>query len=314
MTLPACPKAGLNSSKDAPLIPRKAYDVPLANEGVLRLGLRTLIMGVVNVTPDSFAGDGHADPTSAIAKGLALVDAGADILDVGGESTRPGATPLDVETERRRVGPVIEALVNQTNVPVSVDTYKAVVARTALNCGASLVNDVSGLRYDPALAGEVVARRAGLILSHTRGRSSDMYSQASYKAATEEIVSELEWSLKAASDAGITREHVIVDPGLGFAKRAEHSMTVLSQLERLRSLDRPILVGPSRKSFLTAVIGNVPPAVREWGTAGAVAASVLLGAHVVRVHGVRAMGDVVRVADAIRMHREGLSVTTTDQG
>ena len=271
-------------------------------------------MGVVNVTPDSFAGDGQADPTSAIAKGLALVDAGADILDVGGESTRPGATPLDVETERRRVGPVIEALVNQTNVPVSVDTYKAVVARTALNCGASLVNDVSGLRYDPGLAGEVVARRAGLILSHTRGRSSDMYSQASYKAVTEEIVSELEWSLKAASDAGITREHVIVDPGLGFAKRAEHSMTVLSQLERLRSLDRPILVGPSRKSFLTAVIGNVPPAEREWGTAGAVAASVLLGAHVVRVHGVRAMVDVVRVADAIRMHREGLSVTTTDQG
>lgn len=313
MTLPACPEAGLNSSKDAPLIPRKAYDVPLAHEGVLRLGPRTLIMGVVNVTPDSFAGDGHADPVPAIAKGLALVDAGADILDVGGESTRPGATPLNAETERRRVEPVIEALVNQTNVPVSVDTYKAVVARTALNCGASLVNDVSGLRYDPDLAGEIVARRAGLILAHTRGRSSDMYSQASYKAATEEIVSELEWSLEAASDAGITREHVIVDPGLGFAKRAEHSMAVLSQLDRLRSLDRPILVGPSRKSFLTAVLGNVPPAERDWGTAGAIAASILLGAHVVRVHSVRAMVDVVRVTDAIRMHREGVSVTATDQ-
>ena len=311
--LSACPEAGLNSSKDAPLIPRKAYDVPLANEGVLRLGPRTLIMGVVNVTPDSFAGDGHTDPAQAIAKGLALVDAGADILDVGGESTRPGATPLDAETEGRRVEPVIEALVNQTNVPISVDTYKAGVARAALNCGASLVNDVSGLRYDPDLAGEVVVRRAGLILSHTRGRSSDMYSQASYKAVAEEIITELEWSLDAASDAGITREHVIVDPGLGFAKRAEHSMVALGQLDRFRSLDRPILVGPSRKSFLTAVLGDVPPCEREWGTAGAVAASVLLGAHVVRVHGVREMIDVVRVADSIRMHREGVGFTAADQ-
>tara|TARA_B100000470_G_scaffold219007_1_gene205237 strand:+ start:97 stop:522 length:426 start_codon:yes stop_codon:yes gene_type:complete len=140
-----------------------------------------------------------------------------------------------------------------------------------------------------------------------------MYSQASYKAVAEEIITELEWSLDAASDAGITREHVIVDPGLGFAKRAEHSMAVLGQLDRFRLLDRPILVGPSRKSFLTAVLGDVPPCEREWGTAGAVAASVLLGAHVVRVHGVREMIDVVRVADSIRMHREGVGFTAADQ-
>jgi len=140
-----------------------------------------------------------------------------------------------------------------------------------------------------------------------------MYSQASYKAVAEEIITELEWSLDAASDAGVTREHVIVDPGLGFAKRAEHSMVALGQLDRFRSLDRPILVAPSRKSFLTAVLGDVPPGEREWGTAGAVAASVLLGAHVVRVHGVREMIDVVRVADSIRMHREGIGFTAADQ-
>ena len=294
------------------MIPRKTYDVPIANGGVLRLGSRTLVMGVVNVTPDSFAGDGHVDPVSAIAEGLAMVDAGADILDVGGESTRPGAIPVEGETERRRIQPVIEAWVRRANVPVSVDTYKAVVARAALNSGASLVNDISGLRYDPDLAGEAAARRAGLILSHMRGRSRDMYREADYSAAPEEVIAELEWSLETARASGVPRAHVIVDPGLGFAKCADHSLAVLGQLDRFRSLDRPILVGPSRKSFLAAVLGDVAPGAREWGTAGAVAVSVLLGAHMVRVHGVREMTDVVRVVDAIRVHRERFNAVVND--
>ncbi len=286
------------------MIPRTPYDVPLAHGGVLRLGARTLVMGVVNVTPDSFAGDGGGvDAARAVAEGLALVEAGADLLDVGGESTRPGATPIDAAEEASRVLPVVEALARQVTVPISIDTYKASVARRATAHGASLVNDVSGLRYDPDLAEATAAAHAALVVSHTRGRARDMYGEARYEAVADEVAAELEWSLKTAVAAGIPRDRLIVDPGIGFAKRAGHSFTVLAQLDRLRRLDRPILVGPSRKSYLTAVLGDVPPERREWGTAGAVAASVLLGAHIVRVHGVRAMLDVVRVADAIRKHR-----------
>jgi len=283
--------------------PRTIYDVPLASGATLHLGARTLVMGVVNVTPDSFSGDGRVEADRAIAEGLAQVDAGADLLDVGGESTRPGAAPTDAETERRRIQPVVEALARRVDVPIAIDTYKAVVARAALEHGASLVNDVSGLRYDPDLAAETAALRAALIVSHSRGRSRDMYERAEYHAVADEIVSELEWSLASAGAAGVPRGQIIVDPGLGFAKRAEHSLAVLGQLERFQVLDRPILVGPSRKSFLNAALGEVEPDAREWGTAGAVAASVFLGAHVVRVHGVRAMSDVVRVVDAIRAHR-----------
>ena len=262
-------------------------------------------MGVVNVTPDSFAGDGGGtDAARAVAEGLALAETGADLLDVGGESTRPGAAPVDADEEASRVLPVIEGLARQTMVPVSVDTYKASVARAAIDHGASVVNDVSGLRYDPDLAEAVATARVVLVVSHTRGRSRDMYREARYDAVADEVAAELQWSLTTAVEAGVPRNRLIVDPGIGFAKRAEHSFTMLARLDRLRQLDRPILVGPSRKSYLTAALGEVPPDRREWGTAGAVAASVLLGAHIVRVHEVRTMLDVVRVVDAIRSHRE----------
>ena len=283
------------------------YDVPLPHGGVLRLGARTLVMGVVNVTPDSFAGSGErVDTAKAVADALALIDAGADVLDIGGESTRPGATPVDAGEEEGRVLPVVEALARQSAVPISIDTYKARVARATMACGAALVNDVSGLRYDPDLAGVVAAGRAALVVSHTRGRSRDMYADARYAALADEVTAELEWSLAGAVAAGVPRDQVIVDPGIGFAKRAEHSLAALGHLDRLRALDRPILVGPSRKSYLTAVLGDVTPESREWGTAGAVAACALLGAHIVRVHGVRAMVDVIRVVDAIRAHREAV--------
>jgi dihydropteroate synthase len=229
-----------------------------------------------------------------------LVADGADILDVGGESTRPGATPLDEQEELRRVLPVIERLAAASGVPVSVDTYKASVAREALARGASIINDISGLQYDAALGAVVAEARAAIVLMHNRGRSTDMYREAEYRDVVTEVTGELRGAVRRAIDAGIERDAIVVDPGFGFAKRAEHTYAALARLDALAALDRPILSGPSRKSFLKDALGDRAPGEREWGTAAAVTASVLLGAHIVRVHGVREMVDVVRVADRIR--------------
>ena len=290
------------------MTPRSLYTIPLPGRQPLQLGERTLVMGIINVTPDSFADGGvRFDPARAVADGLRMVADGADILDVGGESTRPGAEPLAAEEELRRVLPVVEQLAREVSVPVSVDTYKAVVAREAIGRGASIVNDVSGLQYDEELA-EVVARTgAGLVLMHNRGRSREMYREADYGDAAGEVTRELQAAIDRATAAGVARESIIVDPGLGFAKRAEHTFDVLARLDRLRVLDRPILSGPSRKSFLNEALGKRPAGEREWGTAAAITASVLLGAHIVRVHAVREMVDVVRVADRIRLALERTS-------
>ena len=283
------------------MIPRKQYTIPLPGGRVLELGVRTLVMGIVNVTPDSFADGGlRFDAGRAVADGLQMVADGADILDVGGESTRPGADPLPADEELRRVLPVVERLARESGVPVSVDTYKSVVAGEAMNRGAEIVNDISLLRYDDRLAATVAAKRAALVLMHNRGRSGAMYREAVYGDVCTEIIQEVEGGIARAVDAGVPRDLVLVDPGLGFAKRAEHTYEALAGLERFSIFDRPILTGPSRKSFLKLALGERAPAGREWGTAAAVAASVLLGAHIVRVHGVRAMVDVVRVADRIR--------------
>ena len=185
-------------------------------------------------------------------------------------------------------------------MPVSIDTYKAVVAREACARGATIVNDVSGLQYDDGLAAVVAAAGAAIVLMHNRGRSRQMYREASYDDVVGEIGRELEAAIGRATAAGISRELVIVDPGFGFAKRAEHTWESLAGLGRLATLDRPILVGPSRKSFLTAATGDRPPFERDWATAAAVTASVLGGAHIVRVHAVREMADVVRVSDRLR--------------
>jgi dihydropteroate synthase len=262
-------------------------------------------MGVVNVTPDSFSDGGRLfDPAVAVEAGVRMVDEGADMIDVGGESTRPGAEPLDDAEERRRVLPVIEGLAGRLRVPVSIDTYKVATANAALAAGASIVNDVSGLRYEPALA-EVAARhRAPLILMHTRGRSKQMYEQASYHDVVAEILDELRESMAFAAKAGITVDRIILDPGLGFAKEAAHSYEALARLDAFTELGRPVLVGPSRKSFLARPIGGtLPPAERDWATAAAVTAAVLAGAHIVRVHAVREMVQVVRVADEIRRYK-----------
>jgi len=283
---------------------RRHYSVPLPGRPPLVLGARTLVMGIINVTPDSFADGGlRFDAQRAIDGGLQMIEDGADLLDVGGESTRPGAEPLAADEELRRVLPVVERLAAGLRVPVSIDTYKAVVAKEAVARGAAIVNDVGGLRFDPDLAQVVADTRAALVLMHNRGRSREMYREAVYADVASEIAGELEESMSRATAAGVARDAIILDPGLGFAKRAAHSYEALAHLDAIAALDRPVLCGPSRKSFLKDAIGDKEPAGREWGTAAAVAASVLLGAHIVRVHGVREMVDVVRVADRIAAGR-----------
>ena len=304
----------------------RSYRLALAGGRSLELGARTLVMGVVNVTPDSFADGGRfLEPRRAVEAALAMVEAGADIIDVGGESTRPGAPAVDADEELRRVVPVIRALAEHLAVgarsgaqaattseaaagasppvPISIDTYKAVVADEALAAGAALVNDISGLQYDPALAGVVARHGAGLVLMHTRGRSADMYALAKYgDDVVADVARELRGSIEAAIAAGVSREAIVVDPGVGFAKRPDHSFAVVTAAGHpaFLALDRPVLIGPSKKSYLKAVLGDGPPDERAWGTAAAVAAAVLSGAHIVRVHDVKEMVQVVRVADKIR--------------
>lgn len=281
------------------MIKRARYSVALPGRAPLLLGERTLVMAVVNVTPDSFSDGGvRFDPVRAVDDAQRMAAQGADILDVGGESTRPGAEALPVEEELRRVLPVVERLA-AGGFTVSIDTYKAAVAREALARGAVMVNDISGLLFEPALAGVVADAGAAVVLMHNRGRSRDMYKDAVYQNVGEEIGSELGAAITRATDAGVSRDAIIIDPGLGFAKRAEHSFAALASLDVLRALDRPILCGPSRKSFLTAAIGKKDAADREWATAAAVTASVLFGAHIVRVHRVAEMVDVIKVADRI---------------
>ncbi len=274
------------------------------------LGERTLVMGILNITPDSFSDGGlRFDAGRAIEDGFRMIEEGADVLDVGGESTRPGAEPLAAAEELRRVLPVVEGLAG-SRAPVSVDTYKAAVAREAIAAGAVIVNDVSGLQFDSGLGRVVAEEGAALVLMHNRGRSRDMYRLAEYGDVIAEISEELRAALARAAAAGVHRDAVIIDPGIGFAKQAGHSYAALAGLSQLASLDRPILAGPSRKSFLTASLGDRPPAGRDWGTAAAVAASVLLGAHIVRVHRVAEMIDVVRVADRIRLARSAAAPIT----
>jgi len=262
-------------------------------------------MGILNVTPDSFADAAPSVETDvAVDRALRMEDDGADIIDIGGESTRPGAEAVSADEERRRVLPVVERLAGRLAVPLSVDTYKGSVAGDALAAGAVMVNDVSGLSYDPSLGAQVARHGAALVLMHTRGRSQAMYREAAYTDVAREVAEELRVAIGRAAGAGIAFDRLVIDPGLGFAKRAEHSYRVLARLPELAALDRPLLVGPSRKSFLTRAIGASPPAGRDPATAAAVAAAVLLGAHIVRVHEVAGMRDVVRVIDMLLAESE----------
>ena len=288
---------------------RAIFEVQLPTGQILRLGERTFVMAIVNVTPDSFSDGGlRADPAVAVNDALRMVDEGADLLDIGGESTRPGAAPLDLEEEWRRVGPVIEGLQGRARVPISIDTYKAEIARRAIDCGATIVNDISGFTYEPAIAAVVAERRAVAILMHNRGRSAAMYERARYGDVVSEVQAELEARVVEAEGAGVPRSRLMVDPGLGFAKQPAQTMAMIAGLPSLARLACPVVSGPSRKSFLQSAIGQRPPEERVWGTAAAVAASIWLGAHIVRVHDVAAMVDVARVTDALLKSSEAGSL------
>jgi dihydropteroate synthase len=267
---------------------------------------RCAVMGVVNVTPDSFSDGGQwFDTELAVKHGLDLVAAGADLVDVGGESTRPGAARVDESEELRRVVPVVRELV-EAGALVSVDTMRATVAERAIEAGARLVNDVSGGSADPAMVPAVAAAEVPFVVMHWRGRSIDMNNRAVYEDVVGEVVAELRTSLDRAVTGGIAPERIVVDPGLGFAKDAEHDLTLVAHLAALRELGRPLLVAASRKRFLGRVLagdaGAPPPArARDAATAAVTAIAAREGAWAVRVHEVRASADAVRVARAIEM-------------
>jgi dihydropteroate synthase len=283
--------------------PRHSYLVPLPHGSGLALGERPLVMGVLNVTPDSFADAERFSTATAIEAAFEMEAAGADIIDVGGESTRPGAAPVPEDEELRRIVPVLRGLAGRLKIPISIDTYKAAVASVAIAEGAALVNDISGLLYDADMARAIAEGRAALVLMHTRGRSSDMYAHAHYGDVVEDVAAELRERVTTAANAGVPLERIVIDPGIGFAKRPAHSYGLLARIAELSVLlQRPVLAGPSRKSFMREALGDRPPIDRDWGTAAAVTAAVLGGAHVVRVHAVAEMVQVVRVAEATRRH------------
>lgn len=281
--------------------PRQTFTVPIPGRAPLVLGPRTLVMGVVNVTPDSFSDGGRAlDPARARDIALEMEAAGADIIDVGAESTRPGARPVGAAEELARVEPAVKAIGAAVRIPISIDTYKAVVAAAALDSGATIVNDISAFEYDPDLGPLVAARSVPAILMHTRGRPEDMYAHAEYGNVVSDVLADLTRAVARAEDYGVDRQSLIVDPGVGFAKRGNQSMQVLADLNRFANLGLPLLVGPSRKSFMAAATGPLTGEDRDWATAAAVTVAVLGGAHIVRVHNVARLAVVIKVADAIR--------------
>jgi dihydropteroate synthase len=281
-------------------------------------GARTYVMGILNVTADSFSGDGLArDPkdlrdlsglvAAALEQARRFVLAGVDILDVGGESTRPGAQPLPAEQELERVLPVVRALAAEFDVPISIDTYKSQVAEAALQAGAHLVNDVWGLHADPHLAAVAARHQAAVILMHNRSswahaeikeRLGGRYIGMAYENLVEDVKGELLESVSLAHAAGIPDEHIILDPGIGFGKTVEQNLELVDRLGEVRALGYAVLLGPSRKSFIGYIL-DLPPGQREEGTAAAVAVGIARGADIVRVHDVERMLRVVRMTDAI---------------
>ncbi|MGH2674279.1 MAG: dihydropteroate synthase [Actinomycetota bacterium] len=267
---------------------------------VLDCGPHTLVMGVINVTPDSFSDGGRfLDHEAAVGHGVQMAEDGADLLDVGGESTRPGSDPVTVEEELDRVLPVIKRLAAEVDVPLSIDTRKPDVARPALDAGAVIVNEVSGAR-DPAMFEVVRAAGAGVVLMHMLGEPKTMQVEPRYHDVLREVRAYLAERLEVAQAAGIERDRLAVDPGLGFGKTYEHSLTLMRDIDAFLDLGVPVVVGPSRKSFIGTALGDLPVEQRLEGTAGAVAWMAGRGAHVVRVHDVAEIARVLKVVDAIR--------------
>lgn len=266
---------------------------------------RTYIMGILNVTPDSFSDAGiYFDKEKAVEHAVRMQDEGADIIDVGGESTRPGSEAVSVEEEIRRVVPVIEVLAKKVNIPISVDTYKSPVAEAALSAGASIVNDISGLRFDYKMS-EVVARnKVPVVIMHIKGTPKEMQKNPTYRALIPEIMDYLQKGMNIARESGISDDKIIIDPGIGFGKTVEHNLEIIRRLKEFTDLGKPILLGPSRKSFIGKILGDLSVTERLEGTASAVAIGIFNGANIIRVHDVKAMVRAARVADAIAKSKE----------
>ncbi|HEY2845062.1 MAG TPA: dihydropteroate synthase [Bryobacteraceae bacterium] len=274
---------------------RKRFEWKIRDK-TLQLGERTLLVGVLNVTPDSFSDGGKfLDPDRAFAHAVELEEQGADIIDIGAESTRPGAVRISEAEELRRLVPVLKRLRNKLTIPLSVDTYKSAIAAKALELGADIINDPSGLTFDPDLARTVGQANAGLILNHMRGTPETWLKLPPLKDVMQVILKELDASVHRAMHSGLDRKQIVIDPGLGFGKRKEQNAEILAQLGTLARLEMPILTGPSRKHFLA----RDSQEETEYATAAAVAACVLKGSHMVRVHDVKTMKPVVEVADEI---------------
>lgn len=261
---------------------------------------RTHIMGILNVTPDSFS-DGGAffDRNKAIERALNMARDGADIIDVGGESTRPGAADVSADEEIRRVIPVIEALIGLIDVPISIDTRKSAVAQRAIKAGAKIVNDVSGLKHDPKMASVIAENDTAVIIMHMRGSPHDMQTKVDYKDVVQNVISELRDSIEISKRAGVDGGAIIVDPGIGFAKTADQSIEILARLNEFKTLQKPICIGTSRKSFLEKLTQAAEPTDRLAGTLATCAVAIMNGASILRVHDVRAAKELAAVVDRI---------------
>jgi dihydropteroate synthase len=278
---------------------RKKFKLRLPSR-TLVLGERTLVMGVLNVTPDSFSDGGlYFDPDAAVARALEMEKSGADIIDIGGESTRPGSEGTSATEELRRILPVLEALRGRLKIPVSVDTSKSEVAEAAANVGAEILNDVTALRADRRLATVAAHRKLPLILMHMRGEPRTMQRQPFVRDVVRDVAAGLRRAVVVAQRAGVPKSQVVLDPGIGFGKSWSQNFVLLERLPELARLGFPLLVGTSRKSFIGKALGEAAKDERAWGTAATVAASILGGAHIVRVHDVAEMTQVARVTDAV---------------
>lgn len=282
-------------------------------------GQRTYLMGILNVTPDSFSDGGQFDTvTAALHQAQHLIDSGMDILDIGGESTRPNATAVSVEEELNRVVPVIKAIRQISNIPISIDTTKAPVAKAAIAAGADLVNDISGATYDSEMLATVAQLEVPIILMHTRGTPKTMLQLTEYQDVVADVKAQLQERVRVAIAAGIAPARMAIDPGIGFAKTAEQSMVLLQRLSEFQALPHPLLIGASRKSFIGAILQRTDPKERIWGTAGACCAAIAGGAHILRVHDGAELRDVCRVFDQLfrcqsRLNEDSTPLATGQQ-
>lgn len=286
-----------------PVFPRESYVLNLKSRS-LELGQRTLIMGILNITPDSFSDAGqYFDYQGAVGRALEMISAGADLLDIGGESTRPGADPVPVDLELERVIPVIRAIRKESDIPISIDTTKAEVASQALTAGADVINDVSALQFDNGMVDVAARSGAPVILMHMQGTPRTMQENPVYASLFSEIIAFLEARIRFATDHGIDRHQIIVDPGIGFGKNLRHNLLLVRNLELLHCLDRPLLLGASRKRFIGTVLDR-PVEDREVGTAVVHSFGIAAGVHVIRTHDVPFHRQVALMGDAIRTPME----------